>query len=344
VVIAGPIDGDTGSWTKGEIANAELSAKELEANGVQVYRFYTPNTDWTQIQAAANGAQFLIYRGHGIRWSSMPTPQVGGFELKDRIYTNTELHAGLKLAPNAIVMLYACLASGSTNEDTASISIAEAQRRVGQYSDPFFANGAAGYYSNWYGDAFQIYIRNLFQGKTLGDAFKAYSSYNPNQVAISTLPSNPALPMWLAYENWTNYPIPPYQYDDTFAGNPNKTLVDLFAPPAMKLSTNAITYLAQPNYPAVQYRVNITSNSATSFTWSASPVPSKPSWLTISSTGSTGTPLLITIQPQPGLGTYVTDIQVTGSDPMMLQYQQTIQIKLFEVATVRRIFLPTTVR
>ena len=215
---------------------------------------------------------------------------------------------------------------------------------MGQYSYPFFANGAGGYYSNWYGDAFQMYIRYLFQGKTLGDAFKSYSSYNANQVALSTLPSFTSLPMWLAYENWTNYPIPPRQYDDTFAGNPNKTLVDLFQPPAMKLSTNSINYLAQPNFPAVQYKVNITSNSSSPFTWSASPVPSKPGWLTLSSTGSKDTPLLVTVQPQPGLGIYETDIQVTSSDPQMLQYQQTVHIKLQVITTVRRSFLPATIR
>jgi hypothetical protein len=150
--------------------------------------------------------------------------------------------------------------------------------------------------------------------------------------------------MWLAYENWTNYPIPPLQYDDTFAGDPNKTLVDLFAPPTMKISTNSILYLAQPNFPSVQYKVNVTSNTSSSFTWSASPVPSKPGWLTLSSTGSKGTPLLVTVQPQPGLGTYETDIQVTGSDPKMLQYQQAIHIKLQVIATVRHSFLPATLR
>jgi len=274
----------------------------------------------------------------------MPSPQVGGFELKDRIYTNAELQAGLKLAPNAIVMIYACLASGSTNEDTSAISVAEAQRRVDQYAYPFFANGAGGYYSNWFGDAFQIYIRSLFQGMTLGDAFKSHSSYHANQVASTNLPSFPTLPMWLAYENWSNYPIPPYQYDDTFAGDPNKTLVDLFQPARMNLSTNSILYLSQPNFPAIQYKVNITSNSSSSFTWSASPVPSKPGWLSLSSSGTKGTPLMVTVQPQAGLGTYETDIQVTSSDSKMLQYQQTIHVKLQVITTVRRSFIPATIR
>ena len=46
----------------------ELAAAEVEANGVTVYRFYTPNNNWDQIKAAAEGAHFLFYQGHGVQW------------------------------------------------------------------------------------------------------------------------------------------------------------------------------------------------------------------------------------------------------------------------------------
>ena len=87
VVVVGPLDGSGGNpgpVTIREINNAELAADEFEANGVSVSRFYAPNTSWTQIQAAANGAHFFIYRGHGIYWGALPNPPVGGIELNER--------------------------------------------------------------------------------------------------------------------------------------------------------------------------------------------------------------------------------------------------------------------
>ena len=63
VLLVGPIDGDYGPWTTGEEQNMELAAVELEANGVTVHRFYTPNNDWGQITAAAEGAGL---QGHGL--------------------------------------------------------------------------------------------------------------------------------------------------------------------------------------------------------------------------------------------------------------------------------------
>jgi len=126
----------------------DLAAAELAANGVTVHRFYTPNNDWGQIKAAAEGAHFLFYRGHGVYWDSMPSPTVGGFHLKELFVSSDDIRNDLHLAPNAIVMLYGCFTAGSSSEDSGSISSAEAQRRVAQYSDPFFDIGAAGYYAN----------------------------------------------------------------------------------------------------------------------------------------------------------------------------------------------------
>ena len=171
VLIVGPIDGDYGSWTTQEKQNMELAAVELEANGVTVHRFYTPNNNWGQITAAAQGAQFLFYRGHGVYWSALPNPTVGGFALHDSFVSSEMIRTDLELAPNAIVMLYGCFTAGSSSSDDSPINSAEAQRRVAQYSDPFFDIGAAGYYANWFGDAFQKYVRYLYQGQTLQGAY-----------------------------------------------------------------------------------------------------------------------------------------------------------------------------
>ena len=56
VLIVGPIDGDDGNWTSYEKRDMDLAATGLQANGVTVHRFHTPDNDWEQIKSAAQGA------------------------------------------------------------------------------------------------------------------------------------------------------------------------------------------------------------------------------------------------------------------------------------------------
>ena len=179
VLIAGPIDGDQGESTLEEIANLKLAAAELRKNRVQVYEFYTPHNDWRLIRRAARGAHFLLYRGHGVYDGSNPPRQVGGRSLKGRFASGDDIRRDLKLAHGAIVMLYGCFTAGNSGFDVGQIDSTEARRRVSMYSQPFLVNGAAGYYANWYGDAFQYFIANLFAGYKLGEAYKAYPDFNP---------------------------------------------------------------------------------------------------------------------------------------------------------------------
>jgi hypothetical protein len=160
VLLVGPIDGNDGDWTQAEIANMELAATELEAHSVTVYRFYPGDSDWAQIEAAAEGAHFLLYRGHGVYDGNLPHPNVGGFSLSSGYYSPDRIRQNLHLAPDAIVMLYGCFTTGSSSAegDRHDIGITEAGRRVAQYSDPFFDIGAAGYYANWFGNAFQQFL------------------------------------------------------------------------------------------------------------------------------------------------------------------------------------------
>jgi hypothetical protein len=243
VLLVGPIDGDEGSWTNDEKDNMDLAAAELEAHGVTVFKFYTPNNDWSQIKAAAEGAHFLFYRGHGVYWGAMPYPPVGGFALKNKFVSPDEIRTDLHLAPNAIVMLDACFAAGSANGDTIGIDSAEAIRRVAQYSDPFFDIGASGYYADWFGNAFQMFAHYLCQGKTLGQAYEAYSDFNGATVERYTHPNHPEMALWLDKDNWYD---PKPQYNNAFVGQPSRTLADLFPGPGMVVTPSAITYVAEP--------------------------------------------------------------------------------------------------
>jgi hypothetical protein len=227
VLIVGPIDGDNGYWTQQEMAHMELAAVLLEAQGVAVHRFYTPNNDWQAITEAARGAHFLLYRGHGPAWNSRP--DVGGFALRSRIVTPAEIASGLSLAPNAIVMIYACYSAGSSGMETYDIGIDEARRRVLQYSAPFVELGIAGYFANWYGDAFEQFLRYLYMGRSLGDAYRSYFDYNPETAQHATHPDDDAIAVWLDRDNWYGY----WQYHNAFLGGATATLIDLFGVPEL---------------------------------------------------------------------------------------------------------------
>ncbi len=224
VLLVGPIDGDDGNWTRGEKANMELAAAELEAYGVTVHRFYTPDNDWTQITAAARGAHFLLYRGHGVYQGLLPRPTVGGFNLKNGVVSPAQIRADLHLEPNAIVMLYGCFTAGSASNDQEPITSAEAQRRVAEYAQPFIDMGAAGYYANWHGNAFQMFVRALFAGQTLQQTYEAYFDYNQTTVEYYTYPADATRVMWLDKDVDGDM----IQYNYAFIGQPEQTLSGLF--------------------------------------------------------------------------------------------------------------------
>ncbi|MGC9469210.1 MAG: hypothetical protein ACP5HS_11510, partial [Anaerolineae bacterium] len=217
VLIVGPIDGDDGPWTTQEKVNMELAADVLVAYGVAVHRFYTPDNSWEEIKAAADGARFLLYRGHGVFWNDVP--DVGGFRLKDRFVAPSEI-AELTLAPDAIVMLYGCYTAGTSSSDTGDIGITEAQRRVLQYSTPFFEAGARAYYANWFYDGFAAPLENLLSGQTAGQAYESYREFDPNTVARVDSPLYPGDVLWLDKDYWDGF----WKYDNAFVGSPDLSL------------------------------------------------------------------------------------------------------------------------
>jgi len=230
VLIVGPVDADP-AWVQRESTTMDLVANELAAKGVSVSKFYYPNTSWTQIKTAAQGAHFLIYRGDGVLW---PGNVYGGFYLKDGLknhYSSDDIRNELRLAKGAIVMLYACWSAGSAGWEV-NLASAEAQKRVTQYSDPFFDIGAAGYYANWYPEGFQMFVRYLFQGNTLGQAYQSFFDYNTNTVERYSHSTQPGMVLWLDSDN-INGGI---KYDNAFAGNSNASLQSLF-----------LTSLSMPN-------------------------------------------------------------------------------------------------
>ena len=323
VLIVGPIDEDTGDWTKREIDNMELAATAFANHGVEVVKFYTPNNNWDEITAAARDAQFLIYRGHGVNWVGSPEA-VGGFYLKGRFVTPDDLKNDLHLLPNAIIMIYACYSAGTSGSDVIpGISQDEAYRRVGQYSEPFIANGAAGYYADWYGSAFPTFIDDLFAGKTMEEAYKNFD-FDPTTFVALTHPADASQALWLD----SHYFREQTQWNHAFVGQPVKTLEMLYGA-EMVVNPGNVEYTAADQN-VKTFSVGVSSTLATAaFDWTAS-VSSQDGWVALSKTaGASGDSLTLTLNPK-GLsaGTYNASVHFTTNTSQIGHADQVITVSM----------------
>ena len=341
VLLVGPIDGDNGSWTIQEKQNMDLAAAELEAHGVEVFKFYTPQNDWAQIKAAAEGAHFLFYRGHGVYWTGLPHPTVGGFSLKDKFVSSDDIRDDLHLSPNAIVMLYGCFAAGSSGITGDDIDSVEAQRRVVQYSAPFFDVGAAGYYADWFGDAFQMFVRYLFQGMTLGEAYESYFDFNSQTVERYVYPNNPQMALWLDKDDWDGI-----KYNNAFVGLADHTLSDLFQSTQMTVTMPSLTHVTEPCSETQHFTLGVNSTSVQTFTWSIDVAPRSAAWLDVTPTrGESGQALQVSLDPtgyEPGV--YQASIHIVAGTPDVQNRELDIPVTLRVLQQVHRVHLPMVLR
>jgi hypothetical protein len=272
----------------------------------------------------------------------MPYPDVGGFALKDKFASSADIRNDLQLAPNAIVMLYACFSAGSASNDTLSLTSAEAQRRVVQYSAPFVDLGVAGYYADWFGDAFQMYVRYLFQGQTLGQAYQSFYDFNSATVERYTYPAHPGLVMWLDKDNW--YPPTP-QYNDAFVGRQGATLTDLFPNAAMQISPATVFWLTTPSASPKAFTLHVDGLASASFNWTATLSPASPPWLNVTPlSGVAGQVITVTLTPPAALDVYTATIRVVADNPQVQDSDQTIPVTLEVVDRIWPSYLPLTAR
>ena len=125
VIVVGPVGGSTSNY----IYNAKRLRQQARSYGATVTEIYSPNATWSKVKSAAQGANVLIYLGHG---NGYPSPY-GAFSAytKDghgpqrarpaRATATTSITASttsttyIQLAPNAVVILNRlCYASGNS--------------------------------------------------------------------------------------------------------------------------------------------------------------------------------------------------------------------------------------
>jgi len=152
VIVVGP----AGSSTSNYIYNAKKYAAQARSYGAKVIEIYSPNATWSKVKAAAQGANLLIYLGHG---NGYPSPY-GSFQkyTKDGLGLNRVAGNGnyntkywgeyyidrdIQMAPNAVVILNRlCYASGNSEWGSANPTKSTAMKRMDNYGAGFLRAGA----------------------------------------------------------------------------------------------------------------------------------------------------------------------------------------------------------
>jgi hypothetical protein len=171
VIIVGP----TGSQTASFITDAKRYASVARSYGASVTQIYSPYATWGKVKSAAQGANILIYLGHG---NGYPSPY-GAFQryTKDGFGLNKTSGNGhynvqywgeyyidrdIQMAKNAVVILARlCYASGNSEWGAANPTKSTAIKRIDNYGAGFLRAGARAVFAEGITDAGYI-IKNLY--------------------------------------------------------------------------------------------------------------------------------------------------------------------------------------
>ena len=157
VIIVGP----TGSLTSSNLADGEAMARSAEAQGMDVRRIFHPRATWERVLANIQGANLVVYMGHGNGWPSPYgpfqektkngfglNPYEGGSAGNHTYYGAKPIREKITLAPNAVVLLvHLCYASGNAEPGMAIPSEDIARQRVDNFAAGFLAAGARAVFS-----------------------------------------------------------------------------------------------------------------------------------------------------------------------------------------------------
>ena len=187
VIIVGPVGSQTSSFRDtGNQAYAE--AIKHTSN---VTKVYSPNATWSKVKAAIQGANIVVYLGHGngypSPYSTSPRPLTqNGFGLNDSSRSdNKHVYRGeqyigdeVSLAPNAVVLLSRlCYASGAGEPHHADPSLKVARQRVDNFGAGFIRAGARAVIADGH-RPIANYIRTLFTtNQTIDQLWRSTNQY-----------------------------------------------------------------------------------------------------------------------------------------------------------------------
>lgn len=172
VVVVGPV----GSKTTEYRSSGKYYASLARSYGATVTEIYSPYATWSRVKSALQGANLLIYLGHG---NGYPSPY-GTFQryTKDGLGLNATSGNGnsntkyygeyyidrdIQMAKNAVVILNRlCYASGNSEWGSANPTKSTAIKRVDNYGAGFLRAGAKAVFAEAI-DSASYQIRALFK-------------------------------------------------------------------------------------------------------------------------------------------------------------------------------------
>ena len=186
VIIVGPAGSNTASYKD----NARRYAAQARSYGATVVEIYSPNATWSRVKAAAQGAKVIIYLGHG---NGSPSPYGSfskytkdGFGLNasawrgnsnQKYYGEYYIRTGIKLAPNAVVILNRlCYASGNSEWGWANPTKTVAKQRVDNYGAGFLRAGARAVFAEGITSASYVLYSLFKTSRSMGAIFTSSSN------------------------------------------------------------------------------------------------------------------------------------------------------------------------
>lgn len=182
VIVVGPVGSSTTKYKEKGNAIAAAAA----AHGMEVTKIFTPTAVWSQVVAAANGADLFVYLGHGNGWPSPNppfqedtkdglglNPSAGTDNTTTKYYGANRLRESIKLAPNAIVILNKlCYAEGNAEPGMPIPTTDVARQRVDNFASGFLAIGARAVFALGWQPGENV-VDSLFEAtpKTMDDIF-----------------------------------------------------------------------------------------------------------------------------------------------------------------------------
>ena len=171
VVVVGPAGASTANYRD----SARTYASIARSYGASVTEIYSPYATWARVKPALQGANLLIYLGHGNGWPSPYGPfqrytkdglglnaTSGNGNYNTKYYGEYYIDNYIQMAPNAVVILNRlCYASGNSEWGSANPTKSTAIKRVDNYGAGFLRAGAKAVFAEAiYSVSYQI--RQLF--------------------------------------------------------------------------------------------------------------------------------------------------------------------------------------
>jgi hypothetical protein len=179
--------GPTHEQTQGNLDSAEWMARQAEAAGMDVRRVFFPHATWENVLAQAQGANLLVYMGHGYGWPSPYTKTLtesrqdgmglnafdGSGPAEYKYYGATPIRQNIRLAPNAVVVLmHGCYTAGSGEPGMANPSVDVARQRVDNFASGFLAAGAGAVFALAWGTRIDLPLTLMTTDQTMDGVFR----------------------------------------------------------------------------------------------------------------------------------------------------------------------------